>query len=36
LKPEKTARSKKRKAESLLQVEIDLTTSSEEHEDEDN
>jgi hypothetical protein len=38
LKPEKTASSKKRKrkAESILSVEINLTTSSEEHEGEDN
>jgi hypothetical protein len=36
LKPEKTASSKKRKAESLLSVENNLTKISEEHEGEDN
>jgi hypothetical protein len=33
LKPEKTASSKKRKAESILSTDINLTTSSDEGED---
>jgi hypothetical protein len=33
LKPEKTASSKKRKAESILSTEINLTTSSDEGEE---
>jgi hypothetical protein len=35
LKPEKTASSKKRKAESILSTEIDLTTSSDEGENKE-
>jgi hypothetical protein len=35
LKPEKTASSKKRKAESILSTEINLTTSSDEGEQQD-
>jgi hypothetical protein len=33
LRPEKNARSKKRKTESILSTEINLTTSSDEGED---
>jgi hypothetical protein len=35
LKPEKTASSKKRKAESILSTEINLTTSSDEGENKE-